>query len=184
MSACFSRMKGPICPCSGSGNVNSKESVCRTSSAHERFIHHPVDVESARWRSTAARWLCTAPFSTAAAAEPMSADRVTIAASLPPSSRNAGMNLDAQAPAMSRPVATLPVKHSASTLLMTAWPTSAGAGDVGEHLGQLRHGLDRGHHRVDEPGGDLARLDEHRAARRSGRGWRRSTTAGTGGSTG
>ena len=38
------------------------------------------------------------------------------------------MNRDAHAPAMSRPVATLPVKHSASTLLMTAWPTSAAPG--------------------------------------------------------
>jgi hypothetical protein len=65
-----------------------------------------------------------APRSTAVAAASRSALAVTIAGSLPPSSRYAGISRSAQATATLRPLGTEPVKQSMSTCWTSRWPVS------------------------------------------------------------
>ena len=67
----------------------------------------------------------TAPRSAAVMARSRSAEASTTSGSLPPSSRHAGIIRSAVRAATLRPVATEPVKHTASTRSITASPTSA-----------------------------------------------------------
>ena len=92
----------------------------------------------------------------------MSAVCVTITGSLPPISRKQGIRRSAQASATLRPVGTLPVKQTRSTLRITSCPVAPSPSTKSNTSASSGTRRTVSNQRADEARRHLARLEQHR----------------------